>query len=313
MNAAKNLWTHSVAKTTLFFYLAGYSIIYFLHAAMGKFSVVFTILLHNAFLYLLYTELSSLFKIFPKLVKNKLLAKIHQFNKKVKCNKELFDMVIRSYFLGIAVGYGRYLYQLNIVNHYQHLGMFIFILGNFHFSEFLFTALSNPQNLEVKSFILDHSKEYHIAMSIAILEYMIIGWLWPRTTAGFSWTNLLGCLICFSGEFIRKLGMLTCGTNFNHVVEFEERDQRKEPRHVLVTRGIYSLVRHPSYMGWFMWSVGSQMVLGNLISFILFAFASYKFFEDRIPEEEQTLLEKFGPHYKAYMEKVRFSGIPKIG
>lgn len=312
LTAVKNLWAHSLAKTTLIFYFLGYSIIFFLHSAMGKFSVIFTICLHNAFLYLIYTELPSLMRLYPRLCKMRLLIKINHFNKKVKETSELYDMVIRSYYLGISLGLGKFLYQLEIPNHYQHLGMFIMILANFHYSEFLFTALSNPQNLEVKSFILNHSREYHFAMGIAIFEYMLIGWLFPRTTCKFSWVNLLGVVTCLSGEFIRKLGMVTCGTNFSHIVEYQDRNLRKAPKHVLVVNGIYKFVRHPSYMGWFMWSVGSQMVLGNFISFFLFTVASYKFFQERIPEEEETLIEKFGSEYLEYMKRVTFSGVPML-
>ena len=81
---------------------------------------------------------------------------------------------------------------------------------------------------------------------------------------------------------------------------------------MLVTSGIYSFFRHPSYVGWIIWSVSTQLVLGNFICFIGFIYAGYVFFKDRIPYEEETLLANFGDKYVAYMKEVPASGIPGI-
>lgn len=56
------------------------------------------------------------------------------------------------------------------------------------------------------------------------------------------------------GEGLRKAAMLTAGSNFNHIVQNE-----KAQSHVLVTSGVYAYFRHPSYVGWFYWSIGTQV------------------------------------------------------
>lgn len=56
------------------------------------------------------------------------------------------------------------------------------------------------------------------------------------------------------GECLRKAAMLTAGSNFNHVVQNE-----KSETHTLVTSGVYAWFRHPSYVGWFYWSIGTQV------------------------------------------------------
>ena len=48
--------------------------------------------------------------------------------------------------------------------------------------------------------------------------------------------------------------MFTAGSNFNHVVQNE-----KSETHTLVTSGVYAWFRHPSYVGWFYWSIGTQV------------------------------------------------------
>lgn len=69
-----------------------------------------------------------------------------------------------------------------------------------------------------------------------------------------SWLSFLGLLMVLCGEGLRKAAMLTAGSNFNHIVQNE-----KAQSHVLVTDGVYSYFRHPSYVGWFYWSIGTQV------------------------------------------------------
>lgn len=71
--------------------------------------------------------------------------------------------------------------------------------------------------------------------------------------------------------------MATAGSNFNHLIEDDKRDDHK-----LVTVGIYSIFRHPSYMGWFWWCIFIQVMLCNPISTVAFTFVAWKFFSDRI-------------------------------
>ena len=68
------------------------------------------------------------------------------------------------------------------------------------------------------------------------------------------WFCLLGVALTVTGEFLRKLAMITASSNFNHYVQHIKRDD-----HELVTHGIYGYMRHPSYAGWFLWSVGTQV------------------------------------------------------
>ena len=81
--------------------------------------------------------------------------------------------------------------------------------------------------------------------------------------------------------------MLTCGTNFNHLVEYKDRKD-----HELVTEGVYGISRHPSYVGWAYWAVGTQLILGNFLCLFGYAYVTFWFFSERIPDEEKTLIEK---------------------
>lgn len=82
-------------------------------------------------------------------------------------------------------------------------------------------------------------------------------------------------MIC--GQWGRSLAMITAASNFNHDVQFVKKEQ-----HELVTNGIYQYSRHPSYAAFFYWAVGTQVLLGNPISALAFAYILWRFFSQRI-------------------------------
>lgn len=70
-----------------------------------------------------------------------------------------------------------------------------------------------------------------------------------------TWLSTVGLLMVIFGDCLRKAAMLTAGSNFNHIVQNEKSDT-----HTLVTSGVYGWFRHPSYVGWFYWSIGTQVL-----------------------------------------------------
>lgn len=79
----------------------------------------------------------------------------------------------------------------------------------------------------------------------------------PRSLAELkqiTWLSTVGLLMVIFGDCLRKAAMLTAGSNFNHIVQNEKSDT-----HTLVTSGVYGWFRHPSYVGWFYWSIGTQV------------------------------------------------------
>ena len=78
--------------------------------------------------------------------------------------------------------------------------------------------------------------------------------------------------------------MFTARKSFHHVVQ-----NRKAETHALITSGVYAYFRHPSYFGWSIWALGTQLILANPLSLVAYIFASHAFFKDRIPYEEYKL------------------------
>ena len=74
---------------------------------------------------------------------------------------------------------------------------------------------------------------------------------------------------------------------------------------------MYGWFRHPSYVGWFYWSVGTQILLCNPVCLVGYTLASWKFFSVRTYNEEQYLIEFFKQEYVDYKKRV-WSGLPFI-
>ena len=199
------------------------------------------------------------------------------------------------------------MFLVGLKNSSEPFGLYLMVLAFFHASEFVVTGLSNPRNLSWDSFLVNHSVAYWAAMLASWLEHG--AWLWwggAGAGAGAGLVTWLGLLCCLLGEALRKTAMLQAGPSFNHLVQ-----SHKAADHQLVTGGVYAWCRHPSYVGWFLWSVGTQLVLGNPVCFLLYGWASFAFFKERIYIEEYTLISFFGSRYREYQAKVA-TGIPGI-
>ena len=175
----------------------------------------------------------------------------------------------------------------------------------FHLFEFILTAKTQPNLVTMDSFLLNHSREYHLALAAAAIEYWIERFCCPFLKES-SFLLGIGITMVVGGQAIRSIAMYTAGSNFTHQVADEH-----TAGHSLVKNGIYTYLRHPAYFGWFWWSLGTQILLCNPICFVLYSFASWNFFANRIPYEEEMLVHFFADDYIRYKKRT-IIGIPFI-
>jgi protein-S-isoprenylcysteine O-methyltransferase len=140
-------------------------------------------------------------------------------------------------------------------------------------------------------------------MSFSTAEFFLEHLLFPEwkksgMANGISQVGLV--LVCL-GELMRKTGIVTAGSSFTHDIKTTSRTHAG----VLVTKGVYKYVRHPGYLGWFVWSIATQVLLVNPLSTVLFAIVSWRFFATRIPYEEHLLVDIFGRAYEEYRIRTR--------
>ncbi|MBN2411509.1 isoprenylcysteine carboxylmethyltransferase family protein [candidate division KSB1 bacterium] len=73
--------------------------------------------------------------------------------------------------------------------------------------------------------------------------------------------------------------------------------------HTLITKGIYSYIRHPMYAGHWLWGVAQFLLLHNWIAGPAMLVTMLPFYLYRVPREEKMMLEKFGEDYRTYVSK----------
>lgn len=177
----------------------------------------------------------------------------------------------------------------------------------FHLLEFWTTALFNSSQVSADSFLVNHSTAYTAAALISwtefALRFLLVPVDWPCLIP--PWLSVAGYAVALLAQALRSAAMITAGRSFHHTIQTQKRSS-----HVLVTHGVYRVFRHPSYVGFFYWSIASQLVLGNVISTVGYTITAWNFFLRRIAFEEESLHQLFpGDEYLSYARNT-YMGIP---
>ncbi|KAL2271757.1 hypothetical protein VTJ83DRAFT_1128 [Remersonia thermophila] len=224
--------------------------------------------------------------------------------------KSLSGIALRAFCLGAALAAGLLTSAATLLftsSPLWRLPFFVASLSLFHFLEFWTTAAFNTPDADVAAFLLTSNwPEYAIAHTTALIECLVSHLAW-RNKNGFGlYATALGVALVAAGQTIRSLAMAHAGRSFNHHVQ-----RHRRPGHELVTTGIYAVLRHPSYFGFFWWAIGTQLAMGNVVCLVGYAAVLVRFFRRRVREEEKFLVSFFGEDYEAYRKRVRV-GIPFV-
>ena len=74
-----------------------------------------------------------------------------------------------------------------------------------------------------------------------------------------------------------------------------------QEEHKLITTGPYKRVRHPMYLGIFVYTIGLCIVSLDVLVILFFVFSIWVNYR-RIPNEEQMMIDQFGDEYTEYMQ-----------
>lgn len=184
---------------------------------------------------------------------------------------------------------------MNSFNIFQLL-FIIIILFFYHIAEYLLQLKINPELTDKDSFLI--TKEYLFAYSIAIIEYIIEATFFPNKVSWSSPMVYVGLLMIIIGLVIRFAAIIHAQKSFTHRVQ-----TRKRKAHKLVTDGIYKYIRHPGYFGFFVFAVGTEVFFENPVSVVIFIIVLWRFFSNRIYNEEKYLVDFFGKDYEDYRRR----------
>jgi protein-S-isoprenylcysteine O-methyltransferase len=145
-------------------------------------------------------------------------------------------------------------------------------------------------------------------MSVSYIEFFLELLIFPSFKNSFNTFFLIAFLpLSLAGVFTRIGAFNSARSNFHHLIRY-----KRDPDHVLVKSGVYAYERHPGYLGYFVFSVSSQLMIKNPISSVIFTLVLWRFFLNRILDEEITLLKFFNGEYLDYKRDVG-THIPMIG
>jgi protein-S-isoprenylcysteine O-methyltransferase Ste14 len=119
-------------------------------------------------------------------------------------------------------------------------------------------------------------------------------WVWTRLPLG-ELVKWLGIIIAIPPLFYLVWVHRHLDTQWSIALELQE-------DHKLITSGPYSRVRHPMYLGIFVYTTGLILIASDLLVFVFFAFSIWVNYR-RIPSEEEMMIEQFGDEYRGYMKQ----------
>jgi protein-S-isoprenylcysteine O-methyltransferase Ste14 len=112
---------------------------------------------------------------------------------------------------------------------------------------------------------------------------------WTLDGDGVRW---LGVVLFAVGGVLRIGPVFVLGRRFSGLVAIQ-------PGHALVTRGLYRVIRHPSYLGLLVNSLGWALAFRSAVGVLLTALMVVPLLA-RIHAEERLLRSQFGGEYDAY-------------
>jgi protein-S-isoprenylcysteine O-methyltransferase Ste14 len=127
---------------------------------------------------------------------------------------------------------------------------------------------------------------------------LLAGYLPAYTDRTGFWTidgdtlRWLGVALFAAGGVLRLWPVFVLGRRFSGLVAIQ-------PGHTLVTNGVYSLIRHPSYLGLLVNSIGWAFAFRSGVGLLLSAVMMLPLLA-RIHAEERLLRDQFGQEYGAY-------------
>lgn len=113
----------------------------------------------------------------------------------------------------------------------------------------------------------------------------------------------IGLLICLFGSFLRLRAKLELGEFFTYQIGVCK-DQK------LIQTGVYTNIRHPSYLGLCMLFLGSGVMHFSAILLLTFVQMCVSV-PIRVAKEEAMLADKFGADFERYCEK-RWKLLPYV-
>lgn len=176
----------------------------------------------------------------------------------------------------------------------------------------MFTAgiilmLKNPQLLKIRLNTKENESEQKTVILLSGIMFLA-GFVLCGFNYRFSWIVLpkwviIGATILFLISYILYAEVLRENTYLSRTIEVQDGQK-------VIDTGLYEIVRHPMYLVTILLFLAMPLVLGSVISFLIFLVYPM-ILAKRIKNEEKILEEQLAG-YKEYKQKVKYKLIPFV-
>lgn len=165
----------------------------------------------------------------------------------------------------------------------------------------------NPALLKSRLSAREKQGEQQLVVKLSGLMFLV-GFILAGLDFRFGWLPMSKTVsIAGAAAFLIAYGLyaevLRENTYLSRTIEVQENQK-------VIDTGLYGIVRHPMYSATVLLFLSMPLVLGSLISLVIFL--AYPFIIAKRIKHEELFLEKELPGYREYKEKVKYRLIPYV-
>ena len=220
--------------------------------------------------------------------------------------KELFVQAILKFILGVILVGALVFVPAGTISFWNGW-LFMGILFIPMFGAGIVMMLKNPYLLKKRLDAKEKRGEQSMVIKLSGLMFLA-GFIVAGLNYRFGWHMLpkavsVGAAVAFLIAYLIYAEVLRENTYLSRTIEVQENQK-------VISTGLYGIVRHPMYSATLLLFMAMPLVLGSVISFIIF-WAYPIIISKRINDEEELLAEEL-EGYGEYQEKVKYKLIPFI-
>lgn len=219
---------------------------------------------------------------------------------------KLFLKAIAKYFFGIIL-VGILLFIPAGSFDYWNAWLFMGLLFIPMFVAGIILMFKNPMLLKSRLDVKEKEKEQKQVILFSGLMFLF-GFIIAGLNYRFSWVILPNVVIIIASilfliSYILYAEVLRENTYLSRTIKVQKNQK-------VVDTGLYGIVRHPMYSITLILFLTMPLILGSIISFIIFLI--YPFIISKRIKNEEEVLEKELKGYKEYKKKVKYRLIPFV-
>ena len=220
--------------------------------------------------------------------------------------KKLFIQAILKFLLGVIL-VGALIFWPAGTLYFMNGWIFMGILFVPMFGAGLVMMAKNPRLLKSRLDAKEKEREQDLVVKLSGLMFLA-GFIVAGLNYRFGWHMLpknisYAAAIVFLLAYVLYAEVLRENTYLSRTIEVQE-DQK------VIDTGLYGIVRHPMYFVTLLLFLSMPLVLGSMISFVIFL--AYPLIIAKRIKHEELFLERELPGYKEYKKKVKYRLLPFV-